>query len=83
MRYRVWQWGIEIRLGSHYQTKLSSSFAKTGFDSKVEALEWAAKQDKTEWGIWSVCQMGESCVVICDYKDLPTSYKAALAVSVV
>jgi hypothetical protein len=79
MAYRVWQWGIEINLGAHLQTKVSSSFVKTGFDSKREALQWAATQDKSTWGNWDTAQIGESVVLDIPFEQLPQSYKAALA----
>jgi hypothetical protein len=78
-RYRVWQWGIEIGLGSHCQSKMSSRIIKHGFDSKTEALAWAAKQDQSDWGNWLAVECGQSVVVECNWECLPTSYSEAVS----
>ena len=70
MGYRVWEWGVEIRLGSHCQRKESSSIIKRGFDSRADAVDWATSQDKSDWGVWDYCECGSSVVLDCPYEEI-------------
>lgn len=81
-QYRVWEWSIEIGLGSHGQRKMSSSFLPETFDSREDALAWARAQTeetKENWGIWDVSQCGRSIVLECEFQDLPKSYREAFS----
>lgn len=79
--YAVWEWAVEIGLGSHLQRKVSSRIVKLGFDSKADAMAWAETQDKSTWGFWEPCEAGRRVILEVPYDELPSprSYSAAVA----